>query len=455
MTEDQTIVEVPQPPPGHLPFLLLLARTVGNPVASWGRDLYREPAVHYRSLGLQTLFLLDPALIQTVLLDEAESYSKSPIHDDILGEGGGQGLLIADGEHWRWQRRVLAPLFRAEEVGAYVPAFVAACAPLLERWSAAEPGALQAIDMDMASATLQVLEDTVLGAGLSAEDHRLVAAAATSFLKPTVWKIAYASLKLPPWTPHPGSLRMTRASRDLRDVAARALARGREQGAEGKNLLGRLMAATDPVSGEAMPESLIIDNLVTFLLAGHETTAQALTWTLYLLALFPEWQERARAEVMAVAGGKVGREHLPQLPLIESIFQEAMRLYPPAPSLARVAKSATSLGGRELKAGATIIIPIYVVHRHERLWTDPLRFDPARFAPEAKASRHRCAYMPFGAGPRTCIGATFAMLEGKAMLATLLSRARFELPPGEVPVPFARVTLRPQQGLRLKVSLLD
>lgn len=126
MTEDQTIVEVPQPPPGHLPFLLLLARTVGNPVASWGRDLYREPAVHYRSLGLQTLFLLDPALIQTVLLDEAETYSKSPIHDDILGEGGGQGLLIADGEHWRWQRRVLAPLFRAEEVGAYVPALRAA-----------------------------------------------------------------------------------------------------------------------------------------------------------------------------------------------------------------------------------------------------------------------------------------------------------------------------------------
>jgi cytochrome P450 len=200
---------------------------------------------------------------------------------------------------------------------------------------------------------------------------------------------------------------------------------------------------------------LIIDNLVTFLLAGHETTAQALTWTLYLLALFPEWQEQARAEVRAVAGdGNIGREHLPQLHLIESIFQEAMRLYPPAPSLVRVAKTAKSLGGHALKAGATIIIPIYVLHRHERLWPEPLRFDPSRFAPEAKAARHRCAYMPFGVGPRTCIGSTFAMLEGKAMLATLLAAARFELPQGEVPVPLARITLRPEQGLKLKVTLL-
>jgi cytochrome P450 len=456
MAEAETIVELPQPPPGHLPFLLLLARIVSNPVASWGRDLYRQPVVDYRSFGLQTVFVLDPELIQTVLLDDCDTYSKSPIHDHILGEGGGQGLLIAEGEHWRWQRRLLAPLFRAEDVAAYVPAFVAACEPLLQRWSAAPPGALQAIDADMASATLQVLEDTVLGAGLSPEDHRLVAAAATSFLKPAVWKVAFASLKLPPWVPHPGSRRMAAASKHLREVAARTLARRRgEGGSSGGDLLSRLMLATDPVSGEAMPDSLIIDNLVTFLLAGHETTAQALVWTLYLLALFPEWQQRARDEVRSVTGGgPVGREHLPRLPLVEAIFQEAMRLYPPGPSLMRRATKDTSLGGYHIKQGAIVVIPIYVVHRHERLWTEPLRFDPSRFAPEAKAGRHRCAYMPFGAGPRTCIGSTFAMLEGKAILATLLSRASFELPPGEVPVPFARVTLRPQHGLKLEVTML-
>lgn len=185
------------------------------------------------------------------------------------------------------------------------------------------------------------------------------------------------------------------------------------------------MTATDPVSGESMPDSLIIDNLVTFLLAGHETTAQALTWTLYLLALFPHWQERARREVLRIAGeGAIGREQVQQLALLEAIFQEAMRLYPPAPSLMRVARTRVTLGGHEIKQGATIVIPIYVLHRHQRLWPEPLRFDPSRFGPEARSRRHRCAYIPFGIGPRTCIGATFAMLEGKAMLATLLGRTR-------------------------------
>jgi cytochrome P450 len=456
MPSDATIVEVPRPPAGRLPFLLLLARVVSNPVGSWGRDFYSEPIVVYDDFGLQTVFVMDPELIQTVLLDDADSFSKNPIHDRVLGEGGGKGLLIAEDEPWRWQRRLLAPLFRAEEIAAYVPAFASACGPVLHRWADADRGSLQPIPADMAAATLQVLENTVLGAGLSVEDHRLVAAAGTAFLRPTVWRVAYCSLRLPAWTPHPGSSRMARASRDLRDVAARALESRRWNGAEGSDLVGRLVAARDPATGEAMPDRLIIDNLVTFLLAGHETTAQALTWTLYLLALFPEWQERAREEALKVCRSQaIEREHLQQLPLLEAIFQEAMRLYPPAPSLMRRAVRATTLGGHTIKPDATIVIPVYVVHRHERLWSEPLRFDPSRFSAEAKAGRHRCAYMPFGAGPRTCIGSTFAMLEGKTMLATLLQGARFELPEAEQPEPLARITLRPRAGLKLKVTTLD
>lgn len=149
-----------------------------------------------------------------------------------------------------------------------------------------------------------------------------------------------------------------------------------------------------------MPDSLIVDNVVTFLMAGHETTAQALTWTLYLLALFPEWQEKVREEVLGVTGGgPIGRDEIGKLPLLDAIFQEAMWLYPPAPTLMRRTLGPVTLGGIELDAGATIIIPIYVVHRHRLLWRDPLRFDPSRFTAEAKATRHRCTYMPFGAGP--------------------------------------------------------
>jgi cytochrome P450 len=211
-------------------------------------------------------------------------------------------VLIAEGERWRWQRRLLAPLFRAEEVTAYVPAFVSACAPPLQCWARSAPGSLQPIHTDIAAATLQVLEDIVLGADLPAEDHRRVAAAVTAFLQPTVWRVAYASLRLPAWTAHPGSSRLAKASRDLREVAGRALAGRRGKDSGGNDLVSRLVAARDPATGEAMPDSLIIDNLVTFLLAGHETTAQALTWTLYLLALLPDWQEKAREEIRRVTG---------------------------------------------------------------------------------------------------------------------------------------------------------
>ncbi len=215
------------------------------------------------------------------------------------------------------------------------------------------------------------------------------------------------------------------------------------------------MTARDPGTGSAMPDSLIIDNVVTFLMVGQETTAQALSWTLYLLALFPEWQERVREEATRICGpGPLSGDQVQQLSLLEAVFLEAMRLYPPAPSLMRITRKPVVLGDVELGPDATIVIPTYVVHRHRRLWSDPLRFDPSRFVPEASAGRHRCAYMPFSTGPRSCIGGTYAMLEGKAMLATLLARARFDLPEDEEPMPLARITLRPKRELRLKVTML-
>jgi cytochrome P450 len=241
---------------------------------------------------------------------------------------------------------------------------------------------------------------------------------------------------------------MAKANRDLRELAGRALAGRRQHGGEGNDLVGRLVSARDPATGEAMPDSLIIDNLVTFLLAGHETTAQALTWTLYLLALFPDWQDRAREEIRSFVGnGLVDRERLPQLALVEAIFQKAMRLYPPAPSLMRRATRAVKLGGHNIKQGATVIIPIYVVHRHERLWQEPLRF--TRRVTAAPASICRSA-----PGPRSCIGGAFSMLEAKSLLATLLASSKFELPEWEVPEPLARITLRPKRGLKLKVTML-
>src|SRR3990170_1263941 len=172
--EHATIAERPVPPKGRLSFPMLMLRMIGNPVGSWGEDFYEEPLVRYQWLGLETLFVMDPALIQAILLDDAESYSKQPLNDDVFGEAIGGGLLNAEGDDWRWQRRIAAPLFRAGDVLAYVPTFAAACEPVLRRWSESPPGASQAIDRDMARATLQALQDTVLGASVSEVDRRLI-----------------------------------------------------------------------------------------------------------------------------------------------------------------------------------------------------------------------------------------------------------------------------------------
>ena len=271
----------------------------------------------YRWLGIETLFVMDPEPIQTVLLDDAARFSKQPINDDVFGGAIGGGLLNAEGQEWRWQRRLAAPLFRAEDILAYVPAFAASCEAALKRWGDAGAGARQPIDRDMTRATLQVLQDTVLGANLSEEDQRLIETAAGEFLVHAVWKLALTSVGLPASTPHPGARSMARAGQTLRQVAERVLAETRATGAQGEDLLGRLVKARDPATGEAMPDNLIVDNVVTFLVAGHETTSQALTWSLYLLALFPEWQARVREEVLSVIGdGPIGREHIAMLPLL-------------------------------------------------------------------------------------------------------------------------------------------
>jgi cytochrome P450 len=457
MARAAIIEERPVPPKGRLSFPMLMVRMLRNPVASWGEDFYQEGIVAYRWLGLETAFVMDPDAIQTILLDEAGSYSKQPLNDEVLGAAIGGGLLSAEGDQWRWQRRLTAPLFRAEDVLGFVPAFAEAATPMLERWREAGPGALHDIDRDMTRATLQALQDTVLGASLSEEDRSFIEQAGAKFLASSIWKVALSSLRLPPWIPHPGARSMVRDGQTMRDVAARVLAKARESGAQGNDLLHRLVTARDPATGEAMPDDLIVDNVVTFLVAGHETTSQALTWSLYLLALFPEWQERLRAEVRGVMGkdGRIEREDLGKLPLLDAVFQEAMRLYSPVPILMRLTTRPVTLGGVSLKKGALIIVPIYVVHRHHRLWHDPLKFDPSRFSPEARAGRHRCAYMPFGVGPRTCVGATFAMVEGRTILAAILANARFELPEGVEPLPFARITLRPKGGLKLKVTMLE
>jgi cytochrome P450 len=201
-----------------------------------------------------------------------------------------------------------------------------------------------------------------------------------------------------------------------------------------------------------MNEEQLIDNLLTFYLAGHDTTAKALTWTLYVLARSPEWTTELQKEIAQVTGGgAVTAEHIDKLVLTQQVIKESMRLYPPVPVMSRQAVSDTTLGPLSLGKGASVVIPIYALHRHKRRWTDPDVFDPMRFAPDKEKNLSRYQYMPFGAGPRICVGMAFAMIEATAILATILQSVRFELAERAAPMPLARVTLVPKGGMRLKV----
>jgi cytochrome P450 len=194
--------------------------------------------------------------------------------------------------------------------------------------------------------------------------------------------------------------------------------------------------------------------LLTFYLAGHETTAKALTWTLYLLARSPEWTAALAEEIACVTGGEAIRaDHVDGLVRVRQVVKESMRLYPPVPIMSRQAVADATIDGHPVKAGTSVLMPIYAIHRHARRWDDPDVFDPGRFSPEREAQIPRYQYMPFGAGPRICIGMTFAMLEATTMVATMLQHARFETVEGHVPLPMARVTLQPKGGMPLKVSI--
>jgi cytochrome P450 len=434
-----------------LPLRRFLFRFVRNPLSSLPRAVYEDGMVVYDNGRSITAWVTDPALIEEVLLGRAEQFPKTPLEKQVFENTLGDGILTSQGPSWRWQRRTTAPLFRPADLANLVPAMSAAAEEQLQRWRNRPDGTVQAIDRDMTETTFRVISATMFAGSADAEAAAILRASDKA-LSTISWDIAAALLRFPAWLWYPGKFGRRRAGKTLRDAVATILARRRAAGIEGDDLLARLANARDPDTDNPMSDKQLIDNLVTFLAAGHETTAKALTWTLYLIARAPEWQQRIRREVRDVAGeGAIGPAHIDRLDVTRAVLEEAMRLYPPAPMMTRQTAAPAVLGGESLPGGMLIMIPIYAVHRHTKLWNDPDRFDPERFTPERKAKYARTQYMPFGFGARTCIGASFAMMEAIAVLATLVRGADFEWDGQHAPEPLRRVTLRPKGGMPLHV----
>lgn len=441
-------------PEQPLPLLRYLARFIRNPIAAFPRQVFEEPLVAYGRRRSFVVWVTDPALIETILLEQAELYPKTPLDKRILKHLLGEGILTSDNEDWRWQRKVAAPLFRHAEILANVPEMAACAERQLQRWR--DLGGLRRRDVedDMTDLTFDVISSTVL-AGCGPDEGHIIKVAGEEFLAPITWDIAAAMLRLPEWVWHPGKRRMRRAAEAERSAVHRILERRRKANDGGGDILARLMLARHPETGAPMPDERIVDNLATFLAAGHDTTAKALTWTLYLLARAPEWQRLVREEVAAVCGSRpIASADLEHLKITERVIKEALRLYPPAPVMARFTAQDVVLGGKSLKAQTLIIIPIFAVHRHHAVWIDPDRFDPNRFLPAKESKIRRTQFMPFGYGARTCIGSSFAMIEAVTLLATLIRGAEFGWDGRHEPEPISRVTLRPNGGMPLLVKPL-
>jgi len=407
----------------------------------------------------QTIFGLrgaahDPAAVRRIFLDNAANYRKDDLQLRILRPGLGNGLLTAEGEEWRVQRRALAPLFSPRQTADFAPAVHRVGRAAVERMSRRRDGAVADVGVLMSRLALEVLEQTLFSQGLGREPSAFQRAVSSYF--ETIGRIDPLDLLGAPAFVPRLRRRRGRATLEFFDSAVDAIIAKRRtllsQGAEAPHdLLTLLMSTKDPENGRAIAEADVRANIVTFINAGHETTANALTWTLFLLSQSPEWRERAEADADQAfdSEGVVATEKCETL---RAVFEEALRLYPPAAMLARQAIAADQLAGVHIPAGAVITVSPYVLHRRKGLWDHPDAFDPSRFLGERRDRIDRFAYIPFGAGPRVCIGMAFAMQEGIILLAHFLRAFRFELVEGHQVMPIQRVTLRPRNGMKMHVK---
>jgi cytochrome P450 len=425
-----------------------------HPLEIWSHAHFELPVrVGKTILGVRAV-VNDPVAVRRVFLDNAANYRKDALQLRVLRPGLGTGLLTADGENWRAQRRALAPLFSPRQVADFAPAMHRVAREAVARMRTGRDARVRDVDADMALITLQVLEQTLFSQGL-ARDPSEFQRAVTKYFN-TIGRLDPLDLLgAPQFVPRIGRLRgreslafFASAVDDIISARKRLI----ESGAVAPtDLLTLLLRALDPETGRGMSLEDVRANIVTFIGAGHETTANAMTWTLYLLSQAPEWRDRVEAEIDAHFDDSSDHDPSGALPATRAALEEAMRLYPPAATLSREAIGEDWLAGARIPAGATVTVAPYLLHRHKLLWKNPDAFDPERFIGANREKIDRYAYIPFGAGPRVCIGMAFALQEAVILLAHLLRAFRFDLLPGHIVEPAQRITLRPRFGMRMVV----
>jgi cytochrome P450 len=441
-----------KPPARPLGFFRTLATLASNPIEAWPEAVYQTPYSRIRTVGRTTHFLRMPEHVKGVLVDYPDAFAKSPFQLGILGPLTGQGLLTAEGDAWRFQRRAASPAFNIEALRALVPVFVSAGENAADRLLAEPASAPRDVLEDMQRATLEVIVETILGGASDAFSFERVAAAVSDYVESLGRPDPLDILGAPPFIPRIRGRRGRRAARLLRAAAQAAVAGRGGALAPRRDFLEQLMLARDPETGAGLSPDELRDNVVTFIAAGHETTALALTYALYLIANAPDVQARLVEEVGRICGdGPITAEAVERMEYHEMTLKEAMRLYPPVAAIDRVCLRDVSIGEIAVRRGDLVLLLIYPMHRHALLWEQPEAFLPERFSAAAARGRHRFQFLPFGGGGRVCIGSKFAYLEAAAILAALVRRLAFLPNPAHKVHPRLMITLRPDRGMPLYV----
>ncbi len=416
--------------------------------------LYRAWMAEFRTPFFHSFLLNQPALIDLVLKERPDDFPKSARVREGLRPLLGDSVFLTNGETWKRQRRIIDPAFEGGRLKDTFPAMLAAARAAAARL---EVRAGEAVEFEeiTSHAAADVIFRTLFSIPI---EHQIATQVFTLFRayqreQPLLNLAAF--VPLPRWVPRLHSRRTRQTAAAIRalieDLTARRMAEI-DAGTAPDDLATKIMTTADPLTGERFDTAEMVDQVAIFFLAGHETSASALAWTLYLMALFPDWQERVAQEA-AAAPLEEGADFsvMSQLRISRDVFREALRLYPPVPMMVRSASCPERFRDRAVPRGAQLVISPWHLHRHERLWDNPDGFDPARWQSENGRKCFREAWIPFSAGPRVCTGAGFAMVEGPLILSTLLRRFRVERIPGRDPVPVAHLTVRAGDGIWLRV----
>jgi cytochrome P450 len=432
----------------------LLRQVRDSSITSFPSEAFGADVLEFRLLWQRFFIVNDPRAIKHVVLDNAGNYIGADIGRRLLEPGLGRGLLTSEGTRWRRLRRILAPAFDPRHIAGYAPIMADGASKLMDKWDSLPLGT----EIDAAATMMEVTLETISKTMFSCDSDEVLRSAqgAVALYQSSVRPGLLDLIGAPDWlTTLANPNRGRGILSDFTEMVDRMIsARADNSRTHPSDLLGRLISARDEETGCAMTPHEVRDQVMTIFMSGHDTTALALTWTLYLLSQHPDVENKLHNEVDLVLHGRIAcYDDLVQLRYTRQVISESIRLYPPLHTLTRQAVGDDEILSNRIPAGSVVMISPWLLHRKARLWDGPERFDPDRFSPERSAARDRFAYIPFGIGPRTCIGKEFAIVEAMLVLATIAQRYCLRLRPGHPVEPQALISLRPRYGMPMSLHM--